>query len=366
MSRRSHIFDTIMERSCQGDIFFVPILMQFAAHYIGSTYRDFYLDYHVLADANLACMKDFGMDAVGLISDPYREASAYGLVLDYPDESVPRPRGPLIINMDDIDTLPNPNVDEAVRTRDRIDGTRLLRRSVGKNTPVIGWIEGPLAEACDLVGVEKMLLSMVCERDFSFRILKKMMPTAKAFALAQIEAGADIIGVGDAICSQISPRMYAEYVKPLHREIFDFIQGKDAMVKLHICGNISHLLSHIADLQPDIIDLDWMVDIENAHQVLGKRIIRCGNIDPAAVIETQSSTTLFKTAKALVKSEQGRAFILSGGCEITPLTPSENVKAMKAAANHLSRIGSKIQFSEPKSSFSFIRQGGRKKFPSKI
>lgn len=322
----------IMERSDKGDIFFAPILMQFAAHHIGRTYKDFYMDHKVLVDANIACMKDFGVGAPGLISDPYRETSAYGLQFTYPQESVPHPQGALVKTGEDISNLPDPDIHTAPRTRDRIKGTALLRRKVGKDMPVIGWVEGPLAEACDLVGVEQMLFNLAGDPDFSFQMLKKMMPTAKAFALAQIEAGADIIGVGDAICSQISPKMYADYVKPLHDELFRFIQGHDAMVKLHICGNINHLLPHLAELKPDIIDLDWMVDMDHAFQVLGAGIIRSGNLDPAAVIESQSSLMVFDTASRLVKAEQGRPFILSGGCEITPLTPANNLKAMKKAA----------------------------------
>ncbi len=331
MSRIKQIYTMIMERSEKGDIFFAPILMQFAAHHIGRTYKDYYLDHKVLVDANLACMKDFGMDATGLISDPYREASAYGMQFTCSEESVPHPKGALVKTAEDIFNLPDPDIHAAPRTRDRIKGTALLRSEVGSDTPVIGWVEGPLAEACDLVGVEQMLLNLAADSDFSFQMLKKMMPTAKVFALAQIEAGADIIGVGDAICSQISPKMYADYVKPLHDELFNFIQGYDTMVKLHICGNIKHLLPHLAELKPDIIDLDWMVDMNYAYQALGPQIIRAGNIDPVVVIEAGSSKMVFDETSSLVKKEQGRPFILSGGCEITPLTPAKNVTAMKEA-----------------------------------
>ncbi len=55
-----------------------PILMQFAAEYIGSNYSAFASDYRVLVEANLRCAKDFGMDQVSTISDPYRETQGYG------------------------------------------------------------------------------------------------------------------------------------------------------------------------------------------------------------------------------------------------------------------------------------------------
>lgn len=64
----------------------------------------------------------------------------------------------------------------------------------------------------------------------------------------------------------------------------------------------------------------------------GAEILRSGNLDPATVIETHSSESVFDEARVLAQAEQGRPFVLSGGCEITPLTPMENLKAMKKAA----------------------------------
>ena len=45
------------------------------------------------------------------------------------------------------------------RTLDRIKAGELLSKETRGNIPIIGWIEGPLAEACDLAGVENILFS---------------------------------------------------------------------------------------------------------------------------------------------------------------------------------------------------------------
>ena len=333
MLPKDKFFEHILNLSTQGRPFFRPILMQFAAHYVGKTYRDFYLDHETLVAANIACRDDFGMDAVGLISDPAREAEAFGAPFIYPEESVPTCTDLPIKTLADVDALQNPDVAQAARTRDRIAGAALFRRRLGDRVPIIGWIEGPLAEACDLVGVSEMLLKLALDPVFSRRLLEKMVPTAKAFALAQIEAGCDIIGMGDAICSQISPAMYAAYIKDLHKEIIEFIHAHGALVKVHICGDITHLLPHLREVGPDIVDLDWMVDMEAAYQALGPEIIRAGNLDPARVVEQQSAEAVFAQTRTLVERERGRPFILSAGCEITPLTPPENLLAMREAAS---------------------------------
>ena len=74
----------------------LPILMQFAAEYIGSNYGAFASDYRVLVEANRACAEDFGMDQVSVISDPYRETQGFGAGIEYVSDGVPRcPHPPL-------------------------------------------------------------------------------------------------------------------------------------------------------------------------------------------------------------------------------------------------------------------------------
>lgn len=310
---------------------FHPILMHFAARHAGHSYGEFASDYRVLVKSNLRCREDFKIDSFGLISDPYRETAAFGAEISYPDEAVPRCKRAIVESMEDILALKNPDVYKAERTLDRIRAAEQLVRESNGNIPVIGWIEGPLAESCDLAGVNEVLLKVFMDPDFVKHLMDKALVTAKDFALAQVEAGCDIIGVGDAICSQISTDNYRELVKELHRELFTFIQSKGAKVKLHICGNINHLLEDLADLKPDIVDLDWMVDMDHAHDVLGPDIIRCGNLDPVSVIQDRSPDAISEDTRALCLKEKGRGFILSGGCEITVNTPPAHLKAMQKA-----------------------------------
>ena len=309
--------------------------MHFAARYAGYTYGQLASDFNALVESNVRCRDDFGMDAVGVISDPYRETAAFGAKVTFPDEAVPRCQEILVSSMEDIALLKNPDVYKEERTLDRIRGAEALRKQLGNEVPVIGWIEGPLAESCDLAGVNEILLKIYMEPDFIKRLIDKVMITAKEFARAQVEAGCDIIGVGDAICSQIDVENYRELVKERQRELFEYIQSLGAKVKLHICGNITHLLEDIRDVKPDIVDIDWMVDMDLAYDKLGGEIIRCGNLDPVTVIQDQDPEVIVRETKALCRKEVGRPFILSGGCEITINTPVEHLLAMRTASQKL-------------------------------
>ena len=320
---------------CKGDILpgktmFVPILMHFIARYTGGNYARFASDYRFLAEANLRALENFDIDMVGLISDPYRETSAFGADIMYIPEGVPRCLNLVINSPEDVLDLGRPDVYKCERTRDRIFGAELMSKQTNGEVPLFGWIEGPMAEACDLAGIEQFMIMTMMDPDSANILLDKCVLMAMDFAKAQVEAGCDVIGIGDAICSQIDPQTYETFVKERHREIIDFIHTNGALVKVHICGDISHLLPLMKDLRIDILDIDWQVDPQKAFEIMGPEVIRCGNIDPRFVLN-KSPDEIYSACKLLCDNEKGRKFILSAGCEIIVNTPVENLMAMRKA-----------------------------------
>jgi MtaA/CmuA family methyltransferase len=313
-----------------GYIPFHPILMHFAARFNNKTYGEFAADYRVLVECNIKAVEYFDLDWVELISDPYRETSAFGAGIEYMLEGVPRCLQIIVKSMDDVYALKSPDVYKSARTLDRIRGAELYQKLLKGTVPVFGWIEGPLAEACDLAGVTEMLTMLMMDPDFSNLLMDKCTITACEFARAQIEAGCDVIGIGDAICSQIDLDMYNAYVKNRHREMVDYIHSLGRKVKLHICGNITHLLPALKDLGLDILDIDWQVDFEEAHRVMGVDVAICGNINPVKIQDATEEEMGYIT-QDLIGKEQHKRFICSGGCEITVNTPVRNLLAMRKA-----------------------------------
>ncbi|MFC1551016.1 uroporphyrinogen decarboxylase family protein [Candidatus Latescibacterota bacterium] len=332
MTKKETLHSLIKNGPQDGPVPFHPILMHFAARFAGAMYMEFASSHKILVESNMKCLEYFDHDFVTLMSDPYGETSAFGAIIDYPLDSVPRCRELIVKTIDDVKALKNPDVYKEIRTRNRINGALYYQKILGDSVPVIGWVEGPLAEACDLAGVNETLLKLALEPDFVDMLMEKCLITAKDFAKAQIEAGCDVIGVGDAICSQISADMYRGKVLPLHRELFEFIHSCGAAVKLHICGDITHLLPDVAGAGADILDIDWMVDFEDAYRAVGDSAVVCGNLDPVSVIQNLSADEVAEKAAELVSRYRGKKFILSGGCEITVNTPVKNLAALKKAA----------------------------------
>ncbi len=303
-----------------------PILMAWAANFIGRTYRDYYLEGNVLVDAQLAVARAFNLDQVSAISDPWREASAYGMEFDYPPDGVGRPREVLLQTRADVSKLKRIHIKKAERPKQRIESVRKMASRVGRTHSVLGWVEGPLAEYGDLRGVENAMLDLIDRPDIFANAGEIIIQNAIAFALAQIKAGADMVGIGDSAASLISPAMYAELVMPLERKLIAAIHEAGAAAKLHVCGNISNIVQHMAKTGTDIIDVDWMVPLTKARELAGPKLTLCGNINPAGVLFEGSPQNVADAARECLNAMPDR-FILMPGCEVPPNTPEANLRA---------------------------------------
>jgi uroporphyrinogen decarboxylase len=303
-----------------------PIFMAWSANFIGRTYRDYYLDGDVLVQAQLAVIRAFNLDQISAISDPWREASAYGMKFDYPENGVGKPKDLLIKTYDDISKVKPFDIENAQRTKQRIESVRKMAAEVGQTHSVLGWVEGPMAEYADLRGVENSFLDLVDRPEMFIKTGEIIVQNAIAFAAAQVKAGADMIGIGDAVASLIAPDMYKEFVLPLEQKLITAIHEAGAAVKLHICGNITNHISYMAQSGADIIDVDWMVPLAKARESVGPQVTLCGNFNPAGVLFEGSPRDVAEAAKQCLKAG-GDKFILMPGCEVPPATPEQNIRA---------------------------------------
>ncbi|MDR1974456.1 MAG: uroporphyrinogen decarboxylase family protein [Bacteroidales bacterium] len=309
------------------------ILMFFAAYYINAPFGKFCTDYKTLVEGNLRCVEKFDIDVLSTMSDPVRETADFGTELDIPEDELPHPKRVLLPNIEDVQNLQLFDPLKSVRILDRIKAIELFKKERGDEYPILGWVEGPLAEASDLRGINDALIDVIDEdnEELFYELLEKCTQEAIWCAKAQVEAGAHIIGVGDAACSLINRDLYREKIVPYEKRIVEGIKQAGGIARLHICGNINHILEDIATVGFDIVDIDWMVDMKHAVEVMqGTGAVINGNIDPVAVVLNGSVSDVKNAVYKCRKEANGRA-IISAGCEIPKFTKHENLLAFAEA-----------------------------------
>jgi MtaA/CmuA family methyltransferase len=307
----------------------MPITMMFAADQAAVKYLDYARDHRALAESQMNVARTFGFDYVSAISDPAREASDLGATVEWFDDQPPAINESLALlaEKDKFHALELPDPMAMPRMRDRVDGVSLLHRLSGNEFLVEGWVEGPCAMAADLRGLNRLMLDFGDDPAFVRELFSFVVQMELRFAKAQVEAGADIIGVGDAAASLVGPRIYDEFVLPYEKRLFEGLRAMGAKTRLHICGNTRKIVGGMGQLAADIVDLDFLTPIEEARAVMGPQQILLGNLDPVRTLRDGTPESV-AAAVAECYRHAGERFIVGAGCEIPRGTPDENVRAM--------------------------------------
>lgn len=313
----------------------MPLTMMFAADLIGAPYGRYAADHRVMAEAQLCTAETFGFDHVSVISDPAREAADCGATIHYFDDQPPAidEANALLKDKSLLASMTVPDPLGGGRMMDRVQGVALLREKAGNNFAVEGWVEGPCAEAADLRGINTLMMDFFDDEGFVRDLFAFTTDLAIAFAKAQIDAGADLIGIGDAACSLVGPVIYEEFVLAEEKRLVDAIHGFGAKTRLHICGNTTALCENIRSLNIGMIDLDSMVDVATARASLGPEIAILGNLDPVSALRN-STPERIRADLAACRAAAGERYIVGAGCEIPRDTPHENVRALMEFAKN--------------------------------
>jgi MtaA/CmuA family methyltransferase len=293
-------------------------------------YRDYVSDYRVLVEGQIRTAETFDFDYVSCISDPTREAADCGARIEFFDDQPPAviEKQALLADKSRLSRLSVPDPVGGGRMHDRVQAAALFRERVGGDKLIEGWIEGPIAEAADLRGLNTVMLDLVDDPPFMKDLFEFVLEMELRFARAQVEAGVDLMGVGDAAASLVGPALYEEIVWPYEKKLIDGLHAMGTRVRLHICGNIRALLAKIGELSCEIVDLDYMAPVGEAREKMGPDQTLLGNIDPVACLRNGTPETVTRAIEACHR-EAGPRYIVGAGCEVTRDTPPKNVLALR-------------------------------------
>ncbi len=307
----------------------MPITMMFAANRIGARYRDYCTDYRVPVEGQMRVAEDFGFDYVNTMSDPAREAADCGAAVEYFDNqpvALVEERA-LLADKARLATLKVPDPTVTPRMLNALKALELFKARLGKEKVIEGWIEGPIAEAADLRGINTVMMDFFDDPAFVKDLFAFVVELELRFASEQIKTGAEVVGIGDAAASLVSPEIYETFVWPCEKQLIDGIHATGAKARLHICGNTRRLLKPMGTLGADIVDLDSLAPLDEARRLMGPDEVLLGNLNPVTVLRDGAPGDV-TAAIAECHRQAGARFIVGAGCEVPRDTPDANLHAL--------------------------------------
>jgi len=307
----------------------MPITMMFACNQIGARYRDYCTDYRVLVEGQTRTAEKFGFDYVNTMSDPAREAADCGATVEYFDNqpvALVEDKA-LLADKSKLASLKIPDPLGGGRMHNGIKALALFKERVGKEKVIEGWVEGPMAEAADLRGINTVMLDFFDDPAFVRDLFAFVIEMELRFAAEQVKAGADVIGIGDAAASLVGPQIYHEHIWPYEKRLVDGIHAMGARTRMHICGNTRPLLEGLGKLGCAVVDLDYLAPMAEGRQKMGPGQVLLGNVNPVIVLRNGTAQQVTEVIGECHR-QTGRRFIVGAGCEVPRDTPEENLRAL--------------------------------------
>jgi MtaA/CmuA family methyltransferase len=310
----------------------MPITMMFAAGRIGAKYGSYALDYRVMVDAQIRTAAEFGFDHVSGITET-REAPDCGAAVQYFEDQpyAMDERRARLAEKAALKGMELPDPHGGGHMHDRLRGLALMKQRAGATKVVEGWVEGPCGAAADLRGINTLMLDFYDDPGFVRDLFEFVLEVGLRFGHAQVEAGADLIGIGDPAASLVGPRLYEEFVWQYEKRLADGLRAAGARTRLHICGNTRRILGLMGRLACDIVDIDSAVSLSEARQQMGPRQVLLGNIDPVRVLQDGSPESVAAAIRECHR-QAGDSYIAGAGCEVPRDAPPANVLAMSQYA----------------------------------
>jgi MtaA/CmuA family methyltransferase len=314
-----------------------PILMMFAARHAGIRFLDYTRDGRLMAQAQLKLAEDYGVDCLLTCSDPAREVvdiageGSVDWLLDQ-GPAIDESRA-VLLDKTALQSLKSPDPLGGGRMHDRITAIEYMRQQAGPDMSIVGWVEGPLALSQELRGLNRIMMDFSDDPPFVRDLLDFSAEVAIQYATAQIASGIDTLGMSDAAASLIGPELYADYLWPVQSRVLEHIrrQYPDVILRLHMCGNTDSLIPMMRKLPVDIYELDFPVDLKKARAALGADRVICGNVSTITDLLEGTPEQVYAACR---KCHEicGKFHFVGAGCEVSPMTPPENLRAMFAYA----------------------------------
>lgn len=281
----------------------------------------------VAIEVSLQPWKAFQPDGVILFSDIVTPLPGLGIDMDIAEGKGPIIHAP-IRTQAQVDQLHPLEPAESLPFIKPILQT--LRQEVGNQSTVLGFVGAPWTLAAYAVeGKGSKDYSVIKGMAFSepamlHQLLSKLSDAIATYVCYQIDCGAQVVQMFDSWAGQLSPQDYETFALPYQKQVFQKVRQThpDTPLILLVSGSAG-LLERMTQAEPDIVTVDWTVDMADARRRLGSQMHVQGNLDPGVLFGSKA----FIRDRILdtIRKAGNRGHILNLGHGVLPNTPEENV-----------------------------------------
>lgn len=217
------------------------------------------------------------------------------------------------------------------RAKELLAAIKALKKEFGDTAIVVGRTSAPFSAATLLYGINEVMTMLVDNAALLEQTMDFLAKMQIEFGLAQLEAGADAIWLGDCCASShlISLQHWERFARPGLNRVSERYLKAGGMTFLHASEEKEKFIDKMADLKISAISIGPNADLKMAHRVCKGRMAILGNVDPIKTLLNGTPNDVKTSVERIVREVSvGGGHMLNSGEMISRDTPEENIAAM--------------------------------------
>ncbi|MBW8829202.1 MAG: uroporphyrinogen decarboxylase [Burkholderiales bacterium] len=299
-------------------------------------------------EVTLQPLERYPLDAAILFSDILTVPDAMGLGLSFANGEGPR----FAHAVRDEAAVAKLDVPDMDKLRYVFDAVTSIRRALDGRVPLIGFSGSPWTLACYMVegaGSDdyRLVKSMLYSRpDLMHRMLAINADAVAAYLNAQIDAGAQAVMIFDSWGGVLADGAFQAFSLAYTERVLQKVKTHHEGVRIPrivFTKGGGLWLEEMAAIRPDVLGLDWTMNLGAARQRVGDQVALQGNLDPNVLFARadQIEAEVVRTLDSFGAPGHGHIFNLGHG--ISQHTPPESVSVLvETVHTHSRRIRSVV------------------------
>ena len=286
------------------------------------------------AQVTVFAVRQLEVDAAIIFADILLILDELGLSLRFEENHGPIFDKP-VRSLADVDALPEVPMHENLAYVGK--AIEIAVKELG-STPVIGFAGAPFTVASYAIegGSSRNFTRTKCfmyEEPVAFeRLMTKLTDATIDYLKMQIACGASCVQLFDSWVGCLSPFDFDTFIAPHMKRLFDSVTPLSPSI--YFGTTTAGLLKRMAATGPDIIGVDWRMDLDRAWSLIGHERGIQGNLDPVVLLSDRA--TIKSHASRVLEQAAGRPrHIFNLGHGILPQTPVDNARYLVEVVREL-------------------------------
>ena len=208
-----------------------------------------------------------------------------------------------------------------------MEAIKVTKNHLNQRVPLIGFAGAPwtifayMVEGQGSKTFSKARRMLYSDPETAHRLLTMITETTKSYFAAQIQAGVDMIQIFDSWGGILSPELYDEFSLPYIKQLCGSVSGVPVTV---FAKGAYFARRSIAEINCDVLGLDWNMDIAESKAIVGNKVTLQGNLDPCCLYGSFQS--IERATKRMIDAFGPTGHIANLGHGVYPDTEADKVR----------------------------------------